>query len=131
MMDRDLRDRWCAALRSGNYKQGMTYLCQHDGDHKLYCCLGVLCDIQGVEFTDVVEYDDYDDTEYLEDYLTCRLGEETLSDEGEEFGLTKRQHETCYRMNDGGNDTLTCLNLGIENKPYTFAEIADWIEKNL
>ncbi len=38
-----MRDEWCAALRSGNYKQGSNHLC-FDGK---YCCLGVLSDIQG------------------------------------------------------------------------------------
>lgn len=34
---------WVEALRSGNYKQGAGFLCK-DGK---YCCLGVLCHIQG------------------------------------------------------------------------------------
>lgn len=40
----DLRDRWAAALRSGEYQQIRTgYLSSVDGD----CCLGVLCKIAG------------------------------------------------------------------------------------
>lgn len=40
------RDAWCAALRSGEYKQGRDRLCSYDGEDK-YCCLGVLSEIQG------------------------------------------------------------------------------------
>lgn len=39
-MKRELRDRWCAALRSGEYKQGEGML--HDPIRGTYCCLGVL-----------------------------------------------------------------------------------------
>lgn len=35
------RDKWCAALRSGQYKQGMNRLIR-DGEEVRYCCLGVL-----------------------------------------------------------------------------------------
>jgi len=39
----DIKARWLAALRSGNYKQGKSYL--HNRDEDTYCCLGVLCDL--------------------------------------------------------------------------------------
>lgn len=42
MMDRKLRDDWCAALRSGEYKQGTGKLRSKDD---AFCCLGVLCDV--------------------------------------------------------------------------------------
>lgn len=35
------RKKWIAALRSGEYEQGVEYLCS-DGK---YCCLGVLCSV--------------------------------------------------------------------------------------
>lgn len=37
----DNAKKWVAALRSGNYRQGMGQLCSDDG----YCCLGVACDV--------------------------------------------------------------------------------------
>ena len=40
-MEKELRDRWVAALRSGEYKQGKSAL-RRDGK---YCCLGVLREI--------------------------------------------------------------------------------------
>lgn len=36
---------WVDALESGNFLQGNSYL--QSGDHSHYCCLGVLCKLQG------------------------------------------------------------------------------------
>lgn len=41
-MNPEVKARWVAALRSGEYKQGKCAL--RRGDR--YCCLGVLCDLQ-------------------------------------------------------------------------------------
>ena len=38
-------DKWIAALRSGNYKQGKGYLKKGD----CHCCLGVLCEVAGIK----------------------------------------------------------------------------------
>ncbi len=43
-MDKELAMKWVAALRSGKYVQGKSYL-KSDGKH---CCLGVLCEIEGL-----------------------------------------------------------------------------------
>ena len=40
-MNREARDKWTAALRSGKYEQGYDYLNSND----YYCCLGVLCEV--------------------------------------------------------------------------------------
>lgn len=40
-MNPEIKQRWVAALRSGEYKQGRNFLFR-DGRH---CCLGVLCDL--------------------------------------------------------------------------------------
>jgi hypothetical protein len=37
----DIKARWLAALRSGQYQQGQKYLKVNDR----FCCLGVLCDL--------------------------------------------------------------------------------------
>jgi hypothetical protein len=47
-MKRELRDRWCEALRSEEYKQGQAALRRCNDT---YCCIGVLTDlIPGVEW---------------------------------------------------------------------------------
>jgi hypothetical protein len=43
-MKRELRDRWVAALRSGEYKQGRDQLRTPGGS---FCCLGVLAETVG------------------------------------------------------------------------------------
>ena len=45
-MNKELKKKWVAALRSGGYQQGRHVLYSERED--TYCCLGVLCDIQGV-----------------------------------------------------------------------------------
>lgn len=40
-MKEDIKSQWVAALRSGDYKQGIGSLVTGDE----FCCLGVLCDI--------------------------------------------------------------------------------------
>lgn len=52
-LDKEVKERWIAALRSGDYEQGYRQLMQEcselDEDNevvtKRYCCLGVLCDL--------------------------------------------------------------------------------------
>lgn len=41
-MKYDIKQKWVAALRSGNYTQGKS--CLHDIEGN-FCCLGVLCDL--------------------------------------------------------------------------------------
>lgn len=46
-MNTDLRLKWAAALRSGEYTQGKWSLCRLDPDGEAqYCCLGVLAQIE-------------------------------------------------------------------------------------
>lgn len=46
-MNREVRDRWVAALRSGDYAQGARALAYRESvsTELRYCCLGVLCDL--------------------------------------------------------------------------------------
>lgn len=43
-MNAELKSKWIAALRSGDYKQGLGML--RSGDR--FCCLGVYCEVAGV-----------------------------------------------------------------------------------
>lgn len=45
MMNQEYKEKWVAALRSGDYKQGRGRLQNEDG----FCCLGVLCDVAAKE----------------------------------------------------------------------------------
>ncbi len=44
-MNQEIKNKWIAALKSGEYQQGTGFLKQ-DGK---FCCLGVLCDIHAKE----------------------------------------------------------------------------------
>lgn len=45
-MKQEIAERWVQALRSGEYKQGLSRLRTKDDG---YCCLGVLCDLASKE----------------------------------------------------------------------------------
>ncbi len=44
-MEKELKDKWVAALRSGEYRQGKYELYDRD---ESFCCLGVLCAVAGI-----------------------------------------------------------------------------------
>jgi hypothetical protein len=107
-MDAKLKANWIEALRSGKYQQARKYLRQGNG----FCCLGVACDLidsseWGDETSTGAYY--YGPSDY--DALTVWSG-----DIEARYGLTPKQSEVLWRMNDEGN---------------SFAEIADYIEANL
>lgn len=58
-MNREIRDRWIAALRSGKYQQG-KYSLRRD---ERYCCLGVLCEL-AVQDGIIERYDPLNDHVY-------------------------------------------------------------------
>lgn len=79
-MDKELKNKWIEALRSGEYKQGQGRLVQSDDNYaKNYCCLGVLCDVMGMEDNGNVFQDKY-----------SRIYETGMYDLTEPLGLTKK-----------------------------------------
>ena len=46
-MNPDIKEKWVAALRSGEYTQGHGKL--YNPPENTYCCLGVLCDLYAKE----------------------------------------------------------------------------------
>lgn len=48
-MNRDIRDRWTAALRGGRYEQTTGQLAGGTHGVPRFCCLGVLCDLHSAE----------------------------------------------------------------------------------
>lgn len=115
-MRKEVKDKWLAALRSGEYKQGKNQLI--DGDN--YCCLGVLCDIhsktvkkKGVRFKDNMYFDGI----Y---YNTIELTERVQKWAGinSELGT--------FKYKNGKQSSLASLN---DDKGKSFKEIANIIEK--
>lgn len=101
--------RWVEALRSGRYTQTSKYL--HAGDG--FCCLGVLCDLDGDAGWD--ERGDTDETYGGIIYSTASGDTEMPGPEVLEWaGLSLSQSERLAEMNDRG---------------ASFEEIADEIER--
>lgn len=55
-MHKEWADKWVAALRSGEYKQGFGEL---KANNNSFCCLGVLCDIV-VKETDSIKWSEFE-----------------------------------------------------------------------
>lgn len=107
-MDKALKKKWVAALRSGKYRQGRGKLrtgTSHGG-HAKYCCLGVLCEVVGVHRIGDSFYEyEYDGSSYL---LPLPLRDKLM--------VYSDIQEVLVNMNDRGE---------------SFRTIADWIEENL
>jgi hypothetical protein len=106
-MKPEIKQKWLEALRSGEYRQGISALRSHDDR---YCCLGVLCDLHSKETGDKWEgevnreYLYHDSTVYPPATVVEWVG-------GHLPGVT-----------------LACMN---DLCRTSFAKIADWIEENL
>ena len=113
MIDPEFKAKWLEALRSGRYRQTREKLRGKVG----FCCLGVACDISGkgswekafpasLSGPQVFVISPYSWSK------TC-----IPSPLREEIGLTEAEHKSLANLND--------------SRKATFANIADWIERNL
>lgn len=116
-MNKEIKDEWIAALRSGNYKQGRSFL--RSGSNE-YCCAGVLCDIL-IKRGDGEWKLDFESNNYKYDRSSFSLTHETLERVGihnlvqDLMCKTQEGEHSIYHMND-----IMKLN---------FNQIADIIEK--
>ena len=103
-MNEVIKEKWCAALRSGKYKQGYTALKDIYGR---YCCLGVLQDI----------------------YERERVGDGPVTLCG---GFLSHECRIWAEIDSGDGRYDVFGSLVRDNDGYrkTFEEIADIIEKN-
>ena len=120
-MDSELRDNWIAALESGEYAQGLSFLRRRRGSADTYCCLGVLCELVGAEFPDDVNAFDYVkltvDGETIEQHNSEKFSEKTCS----ALGLDKEFADDLANRNDG---------IGGYHE-HSFADIAKILRKTL
>lgn len=98
-MDKELKEKWIAALRGGDYRQGHRFLYK-DG---AYCCLGVLHELATGETPPTSWSSKPQVLRFIDEPIEQHLGGSCA-------------HTALVAMNDNGK---------------SFAEIADWIEKNL
>lgn len=117
-MDKVWKQKWIAALRSGEYQQGtgqLSYTQTGEEEFTEYCCLGVLCSL--------VEEDYFDGTQL---FLPNSIAAEVGIDHAYDGPTVTNAQRILSGMNDGVYDET----IG-ESRRYSFAEIADWIEANL
>lgn len=106
-MDKELKAKWVAALRSGLYQQATTRLRRQEHQSGArYCCLGVLCCVSGRfrPYSEIFEAASLDTGRALD----------LLSDDRDE---ARRLNERLWALNDEDGKS--------------FDEIADHIEMNL
>ena len=108
-LPKEFKEKWLAALRSGEYKQGKTELYNKETDS--FCCIGVAGLINGLSLDEMKgKSNPVCDPEYT---MACLL---PVSAVGQMTDM-----DILIRMNDGSCNA--------EQK--SFPEIADWIEANL
>jgi hypothetical protein len=117
-VDKELRDKWVAALREeGKYQQGRRLL--KEGDR--WCCLGVLCDISGLgKWIEIAGLAVFEASNVLpeEQCQNYTISSTTLPGKVKEtLGMGDVIVNNLIRMNDD------------ENK--SFSEIASYVEQNL
>jgi hypothetical protein len=122
MMNKEIKTKWLAALRSGEYKQGMGAL--HNIAEDSYCCLGVLCDIYAKEHQESENvrrpHPDsgetemfYDESAVAPDLIVSWAG---IQDGNPYIKVDNKYNRSVRQLNDNGK---------------TFEEIADIIEEQL
>lgn len=117
-MNQEVKQKWVAALRSGEYKQGAGYLKNSKGE---YCCLGVLCDVAKKEGQKVVE-------KYLPSLHTYTFDESKAFLPMSVADWAQLSTEAPYVLVGGGMDRLDHLN---DSGDFSFDQIADLIEASL
>lgn len=147
-MNPDVKKVWVEALRSGEYRQGTGVLCVIDSKGVAHhCCLGVLCelhkdaiDIRKATTSPFAVQNKYGPGSYVLMYglTTIDLPQNVrtwagLRDDNPRFShdaeVSKEFAKRVYNLSEKEAD-YTSLAL-LNDKGYTFAEIADIIEKYL
>ena len=111
---KELKNKWLAALRSGEYKQGQDYLCKINKDgSREYCCLGVLAEVS--ELYDKRDIGGPGEIGYVPKDHSDYNGEMLVFDNNDNI-LSPIEQSDLASMNDQGTD---------------FVDIANYIEENV
>lgn len=117
-MDQELKTKWIAALRSGDYKQGVSKLCSSSNQ---YCCLGVLCEVAEIpkfSFKQIKLLDIGNWVFLAEDYMYYKFDStryESTNIQPRDFDIENCHIQNLISMNDEQN--------------HSFSDIANWIEE--
>ena len=121
-MNPEIKAAWLAALRSGEYKQGVGSL-NKDGN---MCCLGVLCDLHSKTTGEVWEGKDAEGAEKYRNESAVPTGEVV-----EWSGIECDNPHVKIQMSEDGEDTISMPLAELNDNGSTFEEIADLIEGQL
>jgi hypothetical protein len=145
-LDPEVKAKWVAALRSGDYRQGRGALAARLPDGVEYCCLGVLMEIAAeAGVTDRSEISRYRATVDWDDAVGTSAPNQRVGRwaTGQEPGtrcarvselheawdpLIRNPHAISARNKNGEYIRLSGLN---DHAMYTFEQIADVIEEQL
>ena len=134
-MNANVKRKWINALRNGNYKK--CRYCLHDDDE--YCCLGVLTQLYLEEHNLTWERRKPEDPYYfgnaetalpdlVQEWAGLSENDPIVSIEHEDYAAAWEDTKVCLStLNDGTSKTDGD---GVVH-PYTFREIADFIERQL
>lgn len=118
----EIKKEWVSALRSGKFLQGSDNLRSVDNE---YCCLGVLCEIEGLETS-------ANRTNF--EYIFPNGEEDGYYESAEPPSFWFNEFFETYEILDDSISPTKVMEYLIEmnDREYnTFDEIADWIEENL
>ena len=127
-MNSQVKEKWIAALRSGEYSQGDGRLRSHKG----FCCLGVLCDLYAQEpFTQGWKFNgEYEESPLPMDYWYFDGESEFLPKSVMDWaGLKANCPEVAVDTDD--EDEVYDLIANLNDAGYSFSTLADIIEKQL
>jgi hypothetical protein len=126
-MNSQVKEKWIAALRSGEYSQGDGKLRSDKG----FCCLGVLCDLYAQEpFTQGWKFNgEYEESPLPMDYWYFDGESEFLPESVMKWaGLEANCPEVAV---DTDEDVVYDLIANLNDTGYSFSTLADIIEKQL
>jgi hypothetical protein len=113
-MKTELKNRWLVALRSADYRQGVGYLRQESSDGAAYCCIGVLCEVAGAEWSNG-GYKSAGTTRYRPQFRG-------------EVSWGSQLFAPSSLLSQSDQDILSKMN---DEEGLNFNSIADWIENNV
>lgn len=103
--------RWAEALESGEYEQGVYNLHSRTETADKFCCLGVLCEQEGLR---AVAVTDTTSTTFLYEGATCALPVSLIAKYGVKTGswpLSARPGHTLASLNDSGTSFIEIAQL--------------------
>lgn len=127
-MNTQVKEKWIAALRSGEYEQGQQRLRGRDG----FCCLGVLCDLYSKETAKDWEFRGNDETIHLPmDYWYFDEESEFLPQSVMEWaGIETNCPEVAVEDDDVGESIYDSI-ANLNDSGYSFSALSNIIEEQL